>query len=377
MKVTVLGGGMVGSAIARDLAREDAWEVCVADRNEHALAALSAFPVTTRTADLADAGALTAAISDADLVIGAVPGFMGYETLRRVIDAGKNVVDISFFPEDPFTLDELAKERGVTAVMDCGLAPGLGNILMGRLNADMDSIESFLCYVGGLPVVRRKPYEYGAVFSPIDVIEEYTRPARYIEHGHEVVRPALSDIEQLHFDGVGTLEAFNTDGLRTLAVTMQAPSMKEKTMRYPGHAALMQVLRDTGFFRKEAIDVDGVAVAPLDVTARLLFPAWQMEEGEEDLSVMRVTIVGEKDGMRESHTFDMLDRYDRESGTTSMARTTGYTCAVAARLVANGSYRHTGISPPEYLGAELDVFNALLEGLEQRNVRFAHSMKAG
>src|SRR5690606_37486262 len=135
-------------------------------------------------------------------------------------------------------LDALAKEQGVTAVVDCGLAPGLGNILFGRLNEELDSIDTFLCHVGGLPVVRRKPYEYAAVFSPLDVIEEYTRPARFIENGALVVRPALSDVEKMDLPGVGTLEAFNSDGLRTLAVTMKAPNMKEKTLRYPGHVGL-------------------------------------------------------------------------------------------------------------------------------------------
>ena len=376
MNITVLGGGLIGSAIARDLSHESAFRVTVADRDDAALRRCSAPKITTRQTDLADPSQLADVIDNADLVIGAVPGFMGFETLRHVIEAGKNIVDISFFPEDPFALDNLAKEKNVTAVVDCGLAPGLGNVLMGRMNADMERIDRFLCYVGGLPVARKKPYEYGAVFSPIDVIEEYTRPARYIEKGEEVIRPALSDIEEITFPGVGTLEAFNTDGLRTLAVTMDAPNMKEKTMRYPGHATLMKVFRDTGFFDKEDIDVDGVSVAPLDLTARLLFPAWQMEEGEEDLSVMRVIIEGEKDGMRETHTFDLLDRYDRAKGVTSMARTTGYTCAVAARLVADSSYRRAGISPPEYLGAEQMVFDALMEGLHQRGIVFQHRMEA-
>lgn len=374
MNITVLGGGMIGSAIARDLSHESAFRITVADRDDAALRRCAAANIATRQADLTDAAHLNEVIADADLVIGAVPGFMGFDTLRRVIEAGKTVVDISFFPEDPFTLDDLAKEKGVTAVMDCGLAPGLGNVLMGRMNADLDHVEQFLCYVGGLPAVRRRPYEYGAVFSPIDVIEEYTRPARYIEDGREIVRPALSDIEEIDVAGVGTLEAFNTDGLRTLAVTMDAPNMKEKTMRYPGHASLMKIFRDTGFFRKEAIDVNGTSVVPLDITARLLFPAWQMEENEEDLSVMRVIIAGEKDGMRETHTFDLLDRYDRASGITSMARTTGYTCAVAARLVADGSYQHPGISPPEYLGAQQQVFDALMEGLHERGIVFEHRM---
>lgn len=371
MNVVVLGGGMVGSAIARDLSNDATMAVTVADRDATALARCASATVATRQADLADAAQLANVIDGAELVIGAVPGFMGYETLRRVIDAGKHVVDISFFPEDPFTLDALARERGVTAVMDCGLAPGLGNILMGRMNEVLDEIDTFLCYVGGLPVIRRKPYEYAAVFSPIDVIEEYTRPARYIEHGVEVVRPALSDVEEIVFDGIGTLEAFNTDGLRSLARTMHAPNMKEKTMRYPGHVALMKALRDTGFFSKEPMDFHGMWMAPLDFTARILFPAWQMAEGEQDLSVMRVIIRGRKGDRTVTHTWDLLDHYDTALGVTSMARTTGYTCAVAARLVADGRYRHPGISPPEFLGARADIFDALMNGLAARGITFS------
>lgn len=374
MKVLVLGGGLVGSAIARDMAKEAEFSVTVADRSEHALRRCSSLGLSVIEADLADEAALDRLIANADFVIGAVPGFMGFNTLKRVIMAGKNVVDIAFFPEDPFALDALAKEHGVTAVVDCGLAPGLGNILLGRLNAEFDSIDTFLCHVGGLPGVRRKPYEYAAVFSPIDVIEEYTRPARFIEKGELVVRPALSEVEEMDLPGVGTLEAFNSDGLRTLAVTMSAPNMKEKTLRYPGHVALMRAMRDTGFFSKDAVEVNGSSVVPLDLTAKLLFPAWELREGERDLSVMRVEIIGSKDGSTERHVYDLLDHYDTATNTTSMARTTGYTCAVAARLVADGTYNRIGISPPEYLGAEKQVYDALMQGLADRGIRFTHSV---
>ncbi len=375
MNILVLGGGLVGSAIARDMAKGADFSVTVADRSERVLRRCSSLGLSVIEADLADEAALDRLIANADFVIGAVPGFMGFNTLKRVIMAGKNVVDIAFFPEDPFALDALAKEHGVTAVVDCGLAPGLGNILLGRLNAEFDSIDTFLCHVGGLPVVRRKPYEYAAVFSPIDVIEEYTRPARFIENGAMVVRPALSEVEEMDLPGVGTLEAFNSDGLRTLAVTMSAPNMKEKTLRYPGHVALMRAMRDTGFFSKDAVEINGSSVVPLDLTAKLLFPAWELREGERDLSVMRVEITGEKNGSTERHVYDLLDHYDSATDTTSMARTTGYTCAVAARLVADGTYNRIGISPPEYLGAEKPVFDALMQGLADRGIRFTHEVE--
>jgi lysine 6-dehydrogenase len=168
---------------------------------------------------------------------------------------------------------------------------------------------------------------------------------------------------------VGTLEAFNSDGLRTLA-SYPIPNMKEKTMRYPGHAELMKVLRDTGFFSKEEIEVRGMRLRPLDLTARLLFPAWKLPEGEEDISVMRVIIEGKQDGASFRYTYSLLDRYHPATRTTSMARTTGYTCAVAARIVMDGIFQRKGVCPPEYLGRELPSYQALMSGLARRNILF-------
>jgi lysine 6-dehydrogenase len=377
MNITILGAGLVGSAIARDLAADGGFAVTASDSSDTTLARLAGDERIRRVrCDASDPAALRDLLAPADLVIGAVPGYLGFQVLKSVIELRKNVVDISFFPEDPFALDELAKRHGVTAIMDCGLAPGLGNVLLGRMTRELDPPTRFLCYVGGLPAVRRKPYEYAVVFSPVDVIEEYTRPARYIENGAAVTMPALTGIEHLDFAEVGTLEAFNTDGLRTLAVTIPLPDMKEMTMRYPGHADLMRVFRDTGFFRKDTVDVNGVPVRPLDLTARLLFPAWSLPEGEEDLSVMRVLIDGLRDGRPVRRRFDLLDRFDRATNTTSMARTTGYTCSVAARLVAGGVFTRKGLCPPEYLGMEKASSEALFSGLRERGIVFSETEEA-
>ena len=368
-RVTVLGTGLVGSAIVADLAQDPDLLVTAVDANAAVLERLaSAAGVRTRQADLRAAGTIAEVAADADLVVLAVPGFMGYASLREVIEAGKSVVDISFFPEDAFALDELAKAKGVTAVVDCGVAPGLANIVAGYVQSQLDQLDSYLCYVGGLPKVRRWPFEYKAVFSPIDVIEEYTRPARFIEHGREVVRPALSGLERIDLPHVGTLEAFNTDGLRTLARTIGAPDMKEMTLRYPGHADLMAALRESGFFGMEPITVEGQQVRPIALTGKLLFDQWQLQPGEEDFTVMRLILSGRKDGQRLRYTFDLLDSYDSNTRTTSMARTTGYTCAVTARLVLSGQFRQTGVCPPEYVGRVADCYALLLAGLAARGI---------
>lgn len=367
--VTVLGAGLVGSAIVADLARDPALQVTAVDANLAALERLAAAAgVRTQPADLRSPGAIAQLVAGADLVVLAVPGFMGFDSLRQVIEAGKPVVDISFFPEDAFELDELAKAKGVTAVVDCGVAPGLANIVAGYVESQLDRLDSYLCYVGGLPKVRRWPFEYKAVFSPIDVIEEYTRPARYVEHGRVVIRPALSGLERVDLPHVGTLEAFNTDGLRSLMRTLSAPDMKEMTLRYPGHADLMAALRESGFFGAEPLLVDGQQVRPLSVTGKLLFDQWKLQPGEEDFTVMRLVLDGQKDGQRLRYTFDLLDSYDRNTGVTSMARTTGYTCAVVARQVLAGKFSQVGVCPPEYVGRVPECYALLLAGLAARGI---------
>ncbi len=376
MRVVVLGAGRVGSAIVRDLARDDAFSVTVADLTHDALEPLAQDGVATEVADLADPAEIRRVLAGQDLAIGAVPGHMGFATLETVIDAGCNVVDISFFPEDPLALDALARERNVVAVVDAGIAPGCGNIILGHLRTVLARVDRFTCYVGGLPAVRTLPFEYKAGFSPIDVIEEYVRPARYMTGGRVVTRPALSEAELLDFPGVGTVEAFNTDGLRTLLDTCaEIPEMKEKTLRYPGHIDRVRMLRDVGFFSKDAVTIGDVSVRPLDLTARLLFPMWEMRPREEDLTVMRVEVEGSDGQARLLYTYDLLDRYDRVSGTTSMARTTGYTCTAVARLLARGAYARPGISPPEYVGAEKGCYAFVIRELAARGVAIQETVE--
>ena len=365
-KIIVLGAGLVGNAIAIDLCKK--YDVTSADLSAEALEPLSRkHNVKTIQQDLSTEKSIKSAIKNFDLVIGAMPGFMGYNTAKWVIETGINIVDISFFPEDPFTLDELAKKHNITFIMDCGVAPGFSNIILGRYKQIM-KVENYKCFVGGLPVIREWPFEYKAVFSPIDVIEEYIRPARFIEHNKLVIKDALSDPELLDFEGIGSLEAWNSDGLRTLMNTMDIPNMIEKTMRYPGTIEYLKVLRDSGFFSYKKIDVKGQKIRPIDLTANLLFPKWKLKPGEEDITVMRIYISGNTDGRKKSIVVDMFDKYDKETGTISMARTTGYTCTAAANLVLNGKFNRKGMCPPEYLGIDEDNYNYIIEYLKERKV---------
>ena len=354
--------------MAADLAKD--FEVTSVDASEAALEKLGAkHPGIARVRkDLSDPKVVTELVAGFDLVLNAVPGFMGYRTLEAILRAGKNVVDIAFCPEDFFPLDPLAKERGVTALVDFGVAPGMSNLFAGKVDAELDETETVLIYVGGLPETRTWPFEYKAGFSPIDVIEEYTRLARYVENGALVVRPALTDPEILEFPRIGSLEAFNTDGLRSLAETIRAPNLKEKTLRYVGHIEKMRVLREMGLFDQEEIEIAGTKISPLDFTTRLLFPMWKLEEGEVDITVMRIIVEGKKDGKRRRTTYDLYDRYDEATGVHSMARTTGYTATMGIRMLAAGLFDQKGIIVPEFVGPHPECVDFLRAGLAERGI---------
>ena len=375
MHIIVLGAGRVGSAIIRDLSAEESYSITAVDLDPQALARLETSNVTTELADLSSPDSVAAAVKKADLVVGCVPGFLGYQTVEVVLGEKKPVVDISFFPEDAFGLDALAKEEGVPCLVDCGVAPGLSNLILGRLEEALDETHNFRALIGGLPVERSWPWEYKAPFSPRDVIQEYVRPARLRRDGENLTLPALSEVELVDFPGLGTLEAFNTDGLRSLLETSSTPEMVEKTIRYPGHAERMRVLREAGFFDDREILVPSGRVRPRDVTETLLFNAWQFEPGEPDLTVGRFAVEGVQDNRRVRHTYNLLDYYNPETETSSMARTTGYTCAAMVRLVIDGMWSEPGVAPPEVVGRRSDCFEFVVKHLDERGVSLFHHLE--
>lgn len=372
-KVVVLGSGMIGGLIARDLS--DEYNVTVVDRDSHKLNLLREnTPIRTIISDLSSGIKIQEIIIDYDLVICALPGFMGFKALKSIIYEGKNVVDISFSPEDPFQLDAIAIEKNVTAVVDCGISPGLSNLILGYHNQKM-KVLSYKCMIGGLPFSKEWPFQYKAFFSPIDVIEEYTRPARVVENGKLVVKDALTDPEIIEVESAGKLEAFNTDGLRTLLRTMKIPNMVEKTLRYPGHLELMKIFRAVGLFSNKEIDLGGKTIKPIDLTSKLIFPFWAPAENEGDYTLLLISISGEAGNKISEHTYRIFDRYDDKTKSSSMARTTGYTCCAAARLILEGEYDRSGICPPEYLGADEKCYKEVLSFLTNKGIEINHSRK--
>ncbi len=376
MKVVVLGVGYTGNVIARDLAEDPSTEVSIVDINQEVIDKLAHdYDLHGICADLSYPNNIKNIVKDFDLVIGALPSFMGYKSLKSVIEAGKNIVDISYFEEDALNLDELAKEKGVTAVVDCGVAPGSSNIILGYVDSLLDKTESFLCLVGGLPVERKWLFDYKSPYPPLDVIEEYIQLARYIENSEIVVKPALSELELLDFPEIGTLVAINTDGLRSLIKTMNIPFMKEKTLRFPDHIEKMRMLRKAGFLNTEEIDVKGKKIKPIELTSKLLFDHWMFEEGDEDFTVMKIVIEGMKDDKKIRYTYDMFDKYDKEKHILSIARTTGYTCTAVAQILLEGKFKEKGIIPPELLGKHSEVYHQVIEYLRKRNVIFKETIE--
>lgn len=370
-KITVLGAGLIGNTIAAFLSEE--FDVTSADIDDKQLMLVSkGYTVKTVRTDFNTKRNLKKLISETDLVICAVPGFMGFNILKSIIEEKKNVVDISFFDQDPFVLDKLAKENKVTAVIDCGLAPGMSNIILGYYSKQM-KIKAYKCYVGGLPFKRELPFQYKAPFSPSDVIEEYTRPARLIVNGKLVTKPALSEKELINFDRIGTLEAFNTDGLRTLIKTMKIPNMKEKTLRYPGHAEQIELLKTAGFFDKNFIVINGQKFKPVDLTSKILFPKWRLQKNEPEFTVMKIIIKGMKKDKEIIINYDLYDEYDPVSKFSSMARTTGLTCAAAAKLILEKKYNKKGIIPPEKIGMKKGCFNFIINYLNEKGIIYKYS----
>jgi len=367
-RIVILGCGAVGRYMAIDLCRDPGFEVISVDVNRESLERLAReHPIRIRVEDLSTEEGVSRAVKDADIVIGSVPDSLGYAMLEWVIRAGKNIVDISYFPEDPFGLDDLAKTKGITAVVDCGVAPGMSNIILGDHMRKM-KVSRYECYVGGVPKSRNSPLEYKSPFPVLEVLEEYAESGSMVEDGKVVVRPALSDTMTIDFPTVGRLACIISDGLRTLIRTTDIPHMFEKTLRYPGHVEQMRVFRDAGFLNMSPIQVGATSVRPIDVTASLLSQLWKYETGEADLTVMRLVIAGEEDGKPTTYTYDMYDEYDPATATPSMARTTGYTCTAVTRMVLEGSYSHKGISPPEFLGRSTGCWESVRNYLGKRGV---------
>jgi len=374
MKVLVLGCGNIGSAAAEDIAKSlSSSHVVVADKDEEraekVAEKIGRDNVSWAKIDAGNPSELVNSLRDFDLVMGFLPGSLGYSLIEACIAAEKDLVDVSFMEENPLKLHEKAVKTGVTIIPDCGLAPGISNILVGHAAKKLDRVEKIHIMVGGLPEKPVPPLGYVITWSPDSLIDEYTRKARIVENGRIIEVEALEGLEQVDFPGVGKLEAFYTDGLRTLIYTFKGVNtMWEKTLRHLGHAEKIKLLRSLGFFDEEQIVVNGVKVCPRKVTARLFEQKLHMPH-VKDLVALKVEVSGFKNGREMRHSYYLLDFYDEKSEVTAMARTTAYPASIIAQLMLKNMLKAKGVIPPENIGMNNMLFSIFLDELKKREIR--------
>ncbi|MEM1796218.1 MAG: saccharopine dehydrogenase C-terminal domain-containing protein [Zestosphaera sp.] len=345
MRVLVLGSGSVGTLVAHDLSKD--FEVLVVDRDESKLKRVEEFASVLKL-DLSRTEVLDDIFRSFDVVVNALPGFLGFKILKKALVVGRDLVDVSFMPEDPLPLNNEARQREVRVVVDAGFAPGLSNVLLGHIYSKLGVLDLGVINVGGLPKEPRPPLYHQVLFSPQDLIDEYLRPARCIIDGKLTLKDPLEVIEEVRIKNL-TFERFPTDGLRTLLSTIRAKNLIEYTLRWPGHLTRMKFLKELGFFRSEFIES----------TMKLVIPA--MTYDSPDFSVMDVY---GKSGEKEMRFF-MYDEY--REGFSSMSRVTGYMTALITRLVLK-NYVEPGVNPPEYLGMSDHTFNFIVNEIIKRNI---------
>jgi saccharopine dehydrogenase-like NADP-dependent oxidoreductase len=374
MRVISLGCGNIGSVAAEDLAKSvSSIEVLIADRDEtrakNVAKKINRTNVSWIQLDATDHGRLVEALKDYDLVMGFLPGRLGYRLAEACLEVGRNLVDVSYMHENPLTLNPKAVKANVTIIPDCGLAPGISNILVGNAVKKLERVQAVHIVVGGLPEKPVQPLGYIITWSPENLIDEYVRKAKIVKDGKKVEVEALSGIEEVRFPGFGRLEAFNTDGLRTLPDTIEnVEEMWEKTLRYPGHAEKIKLLRALGFFKEKEISIDDMSVSPRKLTVKLLGQKLRKPE-IKDVVALKVEACGTRRGKKTCYVYHLLDYYDEKRGITAMARTTAYPASIIAQLMLKGAIRERGVVPPEKIGMNDELFRVFSEMLEKHGIR--------
>ena len=358
MRMLVLGAGLQGSACAYDLLQNDeVTEVRLADVNTghlpHFLAPYSGKRLIPTPLDVRNAEGVRALMRESDAVMSAIPYYFNLDLARHAAETGVHFCDLGGNTDIVFEqkkLDPIAREKGITIVPDCGLAPGMVNILA-QLGIDqLDSVDSVKIFVGGLPQHPEPPLNYHIVYSLEGVLDYYTTLSWVVRGGKRVHVKALSEIEPVHFDApVGELEGFHTaGGLSTMAFRYEEkiPTMEYKTLRYPGHAKIMEAIRDLGLLDLDPVDVKGVRVSPRDLAVAQMGPRLTKTDAK-DLVALRVIVSGKKSGKPKTIRYELVDRYDEERGISAMMRTTGYSLSITGQMQARGEVKPAGVHTPD------------------------------
>lgn len=368
-----MGCGNIGSVIAKDLAENlPSAKIVMADAVEsQAKAAASNIGrdnVSSVKVDASNHKELVKALRMSDLAVGALPGSMGFQACKATVAAGVDMVDVSYMPENVMPLNKAAVKAGTCIVPDCGFSPGLSNMLVGHAVSQLDTVESVHILNGGLPEKAVPPLGYVVTWSVKDLIDMYSRKPVIVKNGRVRVVEAMSGLEEVMFTGVGKLEAFYTDGLRTLLHTVKVEGdMWEKTLRYPSHVEKIKVLKELGFFDEKPVNVDGSMIAPKELTAKLLQSTLKRPD-VRDIVAMLIEVSGTRRGKKVASAYRMLERYDKTHKITAMARATAYTASVTAQLVAKKAVREKGVVPPEKLGMIETFYGKFMKEIQRRGI---------
>jgi lysine 6-dehydrogenase len=362
MRLLVLGAGLQGTACAFDLLNDPRVEqVLLADLR------LDTLPPFLRQAsperlirlplDVRDEQAVRAAFARCDAVLSAIPYYFNGTLARLAVEAGVHFADLGGNTEivqQQKQLDGAARAKGISVIPDTGLAPGMANIIAQHGIDQFDAVDSVKLFVGGLPQVPEPPLGYQIAYSIEGMVDYYTTESLVIRDRQPTTVRALSEIETVRFDApVGDLEAFHTAGGLSTMVYRHAgtiPAMEYKTLRYPGHAAIMTAIRDLGLLDKAPVDVKGQMVAPRDVFVKVAGD--HLRKGKPDLVVLRVVVTGTRDGAHRMRAWEVVDRYDAEHGISAMMRTTGYTLSITGQLQASGAIAPGVHTPDECIPAD-------------------------
>jgi len=360
--VVVLGGGNIGSFVAKELVSNN-FQVTILDSSSDCLnLCKSLVPnISISTFDATNVADYESKISNATLVVNALPGPIGHLALQNIVNLGLSCVDVSFTSEDPRILKDEAMKSNSLVIADTGIAPGLSNLLSADLVANKN-IQTLEIFVGGLPIRRTPPWEYAAPFSPIDVIAEYTRPARIKINNKLETRPALSGLKHLDIERIGTLEAFLTDGLRSL-LDLDVPNMKEYTLRYPGHAEKITKLKNQNLFSDEIIEIDGVPMTKLELTSLELFEQWKLVPGEPEFTHLIISGT-DIDG----HVSGWKIHDEGAENWSSMSRTTGLPTVSFCKMILDKTIQDAGIFMPEDFGTNSSIINRIIDDFKAKGI---------
>ncbi|HUP88245.1 MAG TPA: saccharopine dehydrogenase C-terminal domain-containing protein [Longimicrobiales bacterium] len=377
MRMLVLGAGLQGSACAYDLLQDKRVERVVVgdvrlDRIPSFLEALRSDPrLELRVVDARDSNSLRSAMSGVDACMNALPYYFNLEVSKLCVEAGVHCCDLggnTAIVFEQMKLDDAANAKNVSIIPDCGLAPGMVNILAEAGIRELDQAESVRMYVGGLPQAPEPPLNYKVVYSLEGVLDYYTTPSWVMRDGQPAQVDALSEVESVKFpEPAGALEAFHTaGGLSTMATRYQGRirTMEYKTLRYPGHADIMRAVRGLGLLELTPINVDGQTVIPRALFIAAAEPHLRKPHSA-DLVALRVTVEGKKDGIARKLTYDLLDFMDEAHGISAMERTTGFSLAITGSLQAQRLVNASGVQTPDLaMPAELYI-----EELARRGIR--------